>query len=337
MVVSTTRRIGRNRTHGAMHGDATVVACYAVFDRFFPACGLLDMTEGIYGPEPGVSYEAAQANQARHLLDELQCAEGTRVLDVGCGYGTLLEHLRERKGRGVGITVSPEQVRHCRRRGLDVRLLDYRALDETWEARFDSVAANGPMEHFVQPAGAVRGEADAVYRRFFAIVHRLIDPRSPVRRFVNTTIHFVRRPDPSDLLRSPFSFPRGSDRFHYALLARSFGGWYPEGDQLERCAAGYFELVKTVDGTADYCRTSEEWLRRVRQALGSRKLFRILARALPLVVRHPFQLATMLLCMLGTESWNWQFRGPDPPTRLLRQTWEYREDRSGPARGRLFL
>jgi hypothetical protein len=28
--------------------------------------------------------------------------------------------------------------------------------------------------------------------------------------------------------------------------------------------------------------------------------------------------------MLGSESWNWQFRGDDPPTRLLRQTWDYR-------------
>jgi hypothetical protein len=32
----------------------------------------------------------------------------------------------------------------------------------------------------------------------------------------------------------------------------------------------------------------------------------------------------MLLCLLATESWNWQFRGADPATRLIRLTWNYR-------------
>ena len=31
----------------------------------------------------------------------------------------------------------------------------------------------------------------------------------------------------------------------------------------------------------------------------------------------------MIRCLLICESWNWQFRGAHPPTRLLRQTWAY--------------
>jgi hypothetical protein len=31
----------------------------------------------------------------------------------------------------------------------------------------------------------------------------------------------------------------------------------------------------------------------------------------------------MVQCVLLAESWNWQFRGPNPPTRLLRHTWQY--------------
>ena len=50
---------------------------------------------------------------------------------------------------------------------------------------------------------------------------------------------------------------------------------------------------------------------------------RFLGGSLKLLKRHPRQLATMLTCMLVTQSWNWQFRPPDPPTRLLRTTWEY--------------
>ena len=39
----------------------------------------------------------------------------------------------------------------------------------------------------------------------FEIFHRMVDPRSPSRKLVNTTINFVRRPDPAGLLKSPWS------------------------------------------------------------------------------------------------------------------------------------
>ena len=40
------------RTHRNLHAPQTVVACYSLFDKFFPACGLLDYTEGIYHNDP---------------------------------------------------------------------------------------------------------------------------------------------------------------------------------------------------------------------------------------------------------------------------------------------
>jgi cyclopropane fatty-acyl-phospholipid synthase-like methyltransferase len=301
----------------------TVVRCYSVFDRFFPACGLPDYTEGLYHGDPSTPYEVAQKNQINYVLDEAGCTAGTRVLEIGCGNGTLLDAVRERGADGVGITISPEQVALCRRRGLDVRLLNYVDLDDAWSHQFDAVVANGPVEHFVQPADAAAGRADAIYSYFFEICHRAINPDSPVRRLVTTTIHFVRTPDPQKLLKSPFAFRWGSDNFHWSMLARSFGGWYPVPGQFERCAAELFSPVNVVDGTYDYHLTSEEWLRRMQVILPTAKGFKILAGALPYGLRHPVQLATMLLCMLCSQSWNWQFRGPSPPTRLLRHTWAY--------------
>lgn len=302
----------------------TVVRCYTVFDKFFPVCGMLDYTEGLYHDDPTTTYDAAQLNQIRYVLDQVQCGPGTRVIDIGCGNGTLLEEVRRRDAIGVGITISPEQVRLCRHKGLDVHLLNYRDLPPEWSGRFDAVIANGPVEHFVQPEDAVAGRADAIYEEMFAIFFRLIDPRSPIRRAINTTIHFVRPPDPHDLLQPYTSFPRGSDGFHYALLAQSFGGFYPVAGQLERAAAGRFRLIHQTDGTCDYHLTSEHWLRAIRHELSPlRKGWRIITGALPVALRYPRQFVTMLRCMLITESWNWQFRPPNPPTRLLRQTWTY--------------
>jgi cyclopropane fatty-acyl-phospholipid synthase-like methyltransferase len=260
------------------------------------------------------------------LLDELECGHGTRLVDVGCGNGELLAAAAERGARAVGITISPEQVKLCTDRGLDVQLLNYRGLGDEWHGKFDAVIANGPIEHFAQARDAVAGRDEEIYRRMFAIFHHLIDPASPVRRLINTTIHFVRPPDPNDLVASPRRFRRGTDRFHWAMLEKSFGGWYPRLGQLEACASGRFALAKTVDGTEDYHWTSEAWLSRVRAELRrAAGLPRLAWRSLPVMARHPHQCVTMLECMLISQSWNWQFRGADPPTRLLRQTWRYLE------------
>jgi cyclopropane-fatty-acyl-phospholipid synthase len=182
----------------------------------FPACGLFDLTEGIYHGNPELPFEQAQANQHDYLLDQVECGPGRRLLDIGCGYGTLLERARGRGAVGVGITVTPEQVRRGRRNGLDVRLLDYRAIPREWDGTFDGVIANGSMEHFVRPEDVADGRADDVYRHLFATAHRLINPASPARRFATTTIHFLRPPsDPRAVLKRPSSFPRGSDDNHW--------------------------------------------------------------------------------------------------------------------------
>ena len=305
--------------------EPRVVNCYSFFDKVFPSCDLLDYTEGMYHGDPATPYHVAQRNQIKYLLDEVECTRGTRLLDVGCGNGELLAAAAERGAKAVGITISPEQVKLCVDRGLDARLLNYRELGNEWCGQFDAVIANGPIEHFVQARDAMAARDDAIYQRMFDIFHRLIDPKSPVRRLINTTIHFVRAPNPSDLMVSPWRFRWGTDRFHWAMLEKSFGGWYPRFGQFESCAGDRFALEKTVDGTQDYHWTSEAWLARVRAELcRASRVPGLLWRSLPVMTRHPKQCASMLVCMLASQSWNWQFRGADPPTRLLRQTWRYR-------------
>ena len=315
--------LARDPPAAPVRPERRVTTCYSLFDAFFPRFGFLDLTEGIYD-SADTPFDRAQANQHEYLLDQIGCGPGGRVLDIGCGYGTLLARARDRGVRAVGITLSPEQARHGRRAGLDVRVRDYRDLGGGWSHAFDGVVANGSLEHFAQPPDAAAGRDNAIYRALFRIVHDLIDPDGPNRRFVTTAIHFVHRPDPAAMTRHPLRARPGSDAYHYALLNRSFGGWYPVAGQLEQCANGYFNLVNEVDGTEDYRRTSEEWLGRVRRGLPTWDGLAVVFGSLPTLLRHPRQYPTMLWCLLVSESWNWQFR-PPAPTRLLRQTWAYRE------------
>ncbi|MCS6810891.1 MAG: methionine biosynthesis protein MetW [Tepidimonas sp.] len=56
----------------------------------------------------------------QHLIAQL-VPPGSSVLDLGCGDGALLEHLRRTRGcRGYGIELDDAQVLACLKRGLDV-------------------------------------------------------------------------------------------------------------------------------------------------------------------------------------------------------------------------
>lgn len=300
----------------------TVVACYSVFDSFFPACGFTDLTDGMYEGDPTRSYEAAQARQAEVLLDRARVGKSSRLLDIGCGYGRIVKAANDRGARGWGITVSPEQVRRNTKAGLNVRLQDYKHLGNEWNGQFDAVIANGSMEHFVQPADAEAGRDNDIYEHLFETVHRLLDPKQTNGRFVTTTIHFQNRPNPADWLRPPTDFAYGSTEHHWSRLAHSFGGWYPVCGQLEECAKDRFRLIDEEDGTEDYRLTSESCLSAIRQRLRSIRGLAVWLKALPVFLRRPVHSIRMLRCMLGSESWNWQFRGDPAPTILLRQTWQ---------------
>ena len=86
------------RTH---RPPETVVTCYSVIDDFFSVCGIYDLTEGMFFDDSNVSLEEAQANQIEYLLDQVECEPGSRILDVGCGYGTLVARAESNAGRGV--------------------------------------------------------------------------------------------------------------------------------------------------------------------------------------------------------------------------------------------
>ncbi|HEX5470975.1 MAG TPA: class I SAM-dependent methyltransferase [Lacipirellulaceae bacterium] len=304
---------------------STAPAVHTCYDLLTvaPVCGVTDFTDGKYVDDRNdrTAYLAAQERQSEYLLDEVRCDACTRLLDIGCGYGRLMEHAARRGAKPVGITISPPQVASCRARGLDVRELNYRNIfasrDQSWEHSIDAIIANGSLEHFVQVEDAVAGRADEIYDEMFAICQRLLRPGG---RFATTAIHFraVGQFKASEIARGPHALPHGSPERQFAMLAAWFGGWYPEPGHLERCARPYFELVHEEDGTHDYYLTSEYWLARFKQSLAFDP--RVWWSVAEQIWQHPKAAYEMLRLQLWDQSWAWQFR-PPAPMRLLRQTW----------------
>jgi 2-polyprenyl-3-methyl-5-hydroxy-6-metoxy-1,4-benzoquinol methylase len=119
------------------------------------------MTDGeSYRDDSEAPYEVAQRNQHDYLLSRPFVGEA-RLLDSGCGYGTLLERARQR-AVGNRDHDSPEQVEYCQSRQLDVVLLDYRKRTSQWNATFDCVIVNGSIEHFIRPENVAAGRADEI-------------------------------------------------------------------------------------------------------------------------------------------------------------------------------
>ncbi|WP_289097553.1 class I SAM-dependent methyltransferase [uncultured Bifidobacterium sp.] len=101
---------------------------------------------------PDTSLEAAQKAKLDLILDKLALRPGSRLLDIGCGWGSMEIEAARRGIRVLGVTLSEEQVewaqRWIRREGLEdlaeVRLMDYRDVPE---GDFDAICSIGMMEH----------------------------------------------------------------------------------------------------------------------------------------------------------------------------------------------
>ena len=94
------------------------------------------------------------------ILARLAPVAGQRILDIGCGDGTLTAQIVEQGAIVTGIDASPEMVGAARMRGIDAHVMDATAL--TFDAEFDSVFSNAAL-HWIADADAVlRGVARAL-------------------------------------------------------------------------------------------------------------------------------------------------------------------------------
>jgi cyclopropane-fatty-acyl-phospholipid synthase len=92
--------------------------------------------------------DKAQIDKMDLICKKLELKKGETLLDIGCGWGTLLKYAAKKYGiKGVGVTVSKEQAAFAREinKGLPVEILvtDYRTIKH----KFDKIVSVGMIEH----------------------------------------------------------------------------------------------------------------------------------------------------------------------------------------------
>jgi len=102
---------------------------------------------------PDTTLEQAQTAKLERVCRKLELRPGMRLLDVGCGWGSLALHAAAEHGaRVVGVTISTAQADLARSRvrlaGLqgqvEIRVQDYREVDD---GPYDAIASVGMAEH----------------------------------------------------------------------------------------------------------------------------------------------------------------------------------------------
>ncbi|MFF1478364.1 class I SAM-dependent methyltransferase [Streptomyces sp. NPDC058301] len=111
-----------------------------------------------YWESPDATLEEAQRDKLELICRKLGLKEGDRLLDVGCGWGSMALHAARHHGAHVvGVTLSAEQAAYARKRiaeegladRIEIRVQDYR---DVRDGPYDAISSIGMAEH----VGSVR-------------------------------------------------------------------------------------------------------------------------------------------------------------------------------------
>lgn len=204
--------------------------------------------------EPGDSLESAQRRKLDYLVEGARAVGADRVLDVGCGWGSLLRRLTQRHGvgRAVGLTLSAEQAEWVERLelpGCDVRLENW--VDHPARERYDAVISIGAIEHFAR-YGLPAAERIAAYREFFTRCRAWLRPggRLALQTNVKGNNPRVDRKTAQEMIFiSKIVFPDSE---------------IPRTSELLQASERLFDPVSARNDPDHYARTAQDWYERLR-------------------------------------------------------------------------
>ncbi len=193
----------QGRRHSLRRDRAAIEHHYDVGNDFYALLlGPSMVYSCAYFDSDSTTLEDAQEAKLELVYRKLRLSPGARLLDVGCGWGSLALQAAGRHGAHVvGVTLSTAQAELARRRAADagladrieIRVQDYR---EVADGPYDAIASVGMAEHvgneqlpryarglydLLRPGGRLLNHAIALGPRASADPS---DPRTFIPRYV---------------------------------------------------------------------------------------------------------------------------------------------------------
>ncbi|MER7585427.1 class I SAM-dependent methyltransferase [Kitasatospora sp. NPDC097691] len=197
--------------------------------------------------------DEAQERKLDAFTDLARAAGGAKVLDVGCGWGTMLNRLTTVHGvkRAVGVTLSRTQADFVHALGnpaIEARV-------ESWEDHrlaegedpYDAAFCINALEHFVLSSLTPK-ERTQRYRVFFKQIHSLLKPGA---RFVLHTMTVENPPLRRQLL----------DDLKFLQREEFEGCHIPRLPELASGLDGLFEVTEIRNEPESFARACRAWLK----------------------------------------------------------------------------
>jgi cyclopropane-fatty-acyl-phospholipid synthase len=203
--------------------------------------------------DPGEHLDAAQMRKIEWHLENAGAYSAKTVLDVGCGWGSVLRRLSQIQAveRSVGLTLSATQHAYLlaeNMQGVDARL-------ESWTTHspavpYDSIISIGAFEHFAKPEETPE-EKISVYTDYFARCHRWLKP-SGFMTLQTIAFGNMKREEASAFMNQEI-FPDSDLPFLHEIVA---------------ALRGLFEIVAFRNDRLHYARTYDRWAANLREHRG---------------------------------------------------------------------
>ena len=148
-----------------------------------------------YFEDANNTLEQAQLNKMDRLSNKLLLSSKDRVLDIGCGWGSLSLHMSNNYKCNVkGISLSEEQIKYCnlqKQKHKDTELLEYSLKDYRHEnIKYTKIVSVGMFEHVGKPFfnSYFKKIYDLLEDDGIAVVHTIGNIRTP-----KITAAFIRK------------------------------------------------------------------------------------------------------------------------------------------------
>ncbi|MBD2533672.1 class I SAM-dependent methyltransferase [Nostoc flagelliforme FACHB-838] len=198
--------------------------------------------------------ELAQIRKVDFHINQAKAKNTKRVLDIGCGWGTVLQRLVEVYGveQAVGLTLSEAQkdwISTKKHPQIEVNLQSW--LNYSPTEPFDAIISIGAFEHFVKPELSSNEKID-VYRTFFTRCHEWLKPGGSMS--IQTIAYGKRKPE--EVQKN-----LGAQFANQEIFPESDS---PRLTEITAAAEGIFEVISVHNDRMDYVRTLEAWLSKLR-------------------------------------------------------------------------